>query len=318
MIIMIADSDYTRHQYDNPVRAEIKKRIYEPCKRAAVTVPVGEEVFDALDLRIMDDDGVTLFYGLADDSCVSMDGTGHYITVKARSLGALLEDNEAVPGEIPAEQSLMAYYDSRIKPYNIAYRDYMDPFIPYPVMIYKGTSEWSALCTYLWALRNTIPDVDEDNKVVFMPSLSTKVHVISNDADGALNFSELRWRDRPEERYSSVWAYNDSTGAYESTATDNGELARSHIRRTLLSLPRYVPPAKTARCQMELRKQRAGTRSCTVKLPGYHKILTWELANVVDKKFGSKYGLAVAEVKAVMDGTGVYTELELWPASDMI
>ncbi len=317
MIFLITDKNLNVTEIEHPIKFEMQKEIYVPYTSLDVTIPLRYNKIDVISIRVLNDTRKTIFFGSADKVTTYMNEKGRYLSIKARSKGAVLADNEAIPQTIASETSLMTYYDNYLKEYGISYKSYMDPMCLYNTRIYKGTSEWEALNIFMWSLRSKIADVNEEDVIVFVPELLSTSHVFSNSGEDSIKYSSIYYEDHREKRYSSIWAYSDTLGKYVSMAIDNTEVLEGTNRRRLFSFSQYDMDAKPVRCKLELAQFRAGTKNYVLRAPGYHSLLTWERASISDSNFGDRSDLFISRVKHVLDENGEYTEVELWPTSNI-
>ena len=315
MKFMITDLNYSNIEITNPIKLVMQKKIYEPYTSANLVFPTTQKI-DALDLNVYDDNYSQLFTGYTDKVYTYMDDDGKYMNVTARSRGALLSDNEAIPKEFPYNTFVMDYFETYIKnKYTINYKEALNASTQLKTEIDKGDSEWDALGTIVWFAYGCSPDVNEDNLVVFNPSFLSTTHTFSNSADNGIKFSYLSYNDDRYKRYSSMWGISEVNGEYTSMATDSTEASQMINRRKLMNFPDTEEVANMQLCDYELKKNNAATRFYTIRVPGYKSFLTWEKAVINDTTFGNKSDLFITSVKYVIDESGEYTEVELRPTS---
>lgn len=92
--------------------------------------------------------GRTLFSGRPDEAAVTEDADGRRLKLIARSIGAVLLDNEALPQTYTTGLSLTELFDEHIRPYGFStlITDFDVFFNQYQIL--KGTSEWEALSNF--------------------------------------------------------------------------------------------------------------------------------------------------------------------------
>lgn len=315
MKFMITDLNYSNIEITKPVKFVMQKRIYEPYTSVNLVFPATQRI-EALDLNVYNNGYIQLFTGYTDKVYTYMDNGRKYMDVTARSRGALLSDNEAIPEEIPYNTFVMTYFQNYIQSqYNINYKQALNASTLLKTEIYKGDSEWDALGTIVWFAYGCSPDVDENNLVVFNPTFLSTTHTFSNSAENGIKFSYLSYNDNRYKRYNSMWGISEATGEYTSMATDLTESSQYIYRRKLMNFPDSKEVANVQLCDYELKKNNAPTRFYTIRVPGYKNFLTWEKAVINDTMFGNKSDLFIASVKHVIDESGEYTEVELRPTS---
>ncbi|HIZ16470.1 MAG TPA: hypothetical protein H9675_02735 [Firmicutes bacterium] len=315
MKVSITDLNYSNIDIANPIKLVMQKKIYEPYTSAGVVFPTTQRI-DALILNLYDDNNNQLFTGYTDKVYTYMDDDGKYMEVTARSRGALLTDNDAIPREFPYNTFIMDYFQTYIQnKYGINYKEALNASTVLKTEIYKGDSEWDALGTIVWFAYGCAPDVNEDGLVVFNPNFINTTHTFSNSAEGGIKFSYLSYNDDRYKRYSQMWGISEVSGQYMLMASDQTETAQMINRRKLINFPDTKEVANMQLCDYELKQNNADTRFYTIRVPGYKNFLTWEKAAINDTMFGNNSNLFLTSVKYVMDMNGEYTEVELRPTS---
>ena len=192
MRFVMTDLNITNHEIKQPVKFVMQKNIYEPYTSASIVFP-SDEKFEPIDLNVYDDNSNQLFTGFTDKVYSYMNDDGKYMEVSARSRGALLADNEAIPRSFPYNTFVMNYYETYIQKYGINYKKAINASTLLPTEIYKGSSEWEGLCIIVWFAYGCSPDVDEDNLIVFDPDFLSTTHTFSNSSDNGIKFSQISY-----------------------------------------------------------------------------------------------------------------------------
>lgn len=166
--------------------------------------------------------GRTLFSGRPDEAAVTEDADGRRLKLIARSIGAVLLDNEALPQTYTTGLSLTELFDEHIRPYGFStlITDFDVFFNQYQIL--KGTSEWEALSNFFRNGSQGIARIDDAGRVVCkMNPGEGSFHRISNRDAGAQRYTCLKITDN---RYSPITRFviRDDDGAY-SYAYNNPE-----------------------------------------------------------------------------------------------
>ena len=83
--------------FDHPVEFELVKSYDSPAQSLEAVFPYEQAMNTELMRLLLFHGEQRLFYGLVDETCLSHTDEGRRLKIAARSVGALLLDNEAVP-----------------------------------------------------------------------------------------------------------------------------------------------------------------------------------------------------------------------------
>lgn len=125
-----------------------------------------------------------VFRGIVDEQTETVSGNGFLLEINARSLAAVLLDNEAMPQSccLPNMQLFMERNFSRL-----GFNEYIG--IDHPksgsMSITKGTSEWSVLEQYCKKFLNTYPRVNQDG-VIDISGGESETTIITNNGENKI------------------------------------------------------------------------------------------------------------------------------------
>lgn len=125
-----------------------------------------------------------VFRGIVDEQLETVSDSGFLLEINARSLAALLLDNEAMPQSccLPNMQLFMERNFSRL-----GFKEYIGNDCPKSgsMSITKGTSEWTVLEQYCRKFLGTYPRVNEDG-VIDISGGSGETAVLTNEGENKI------------------------------------------------------------------------------------------------------------------------------------
>ena len=253
------------------------------------------------------DDGAQIFSGLVDEQQLIDAPSGRYIRIAARSMAALLLDNEATPvtynhptSGLIAERyvrSLGLLCDS-------------DPESTYfgELVITKGMSEWQVVeqfCSLCYASR---PRIGADGKMILNPSERSDT-VVFGDSGSAIRYTELRECVKRCEEVSRVNVRSLSGAGYISPVNNEDALSRGIRRERYLNAAVTGTPMKVAD-SIIANGRRAGYR-LELRVPQRLSGVLGYNAEVRSEMTGALTGLYVSALRYTLSSEGEYTELTL-------
>lgn len=247
-----------------------------------------------------------LFSGRVDRQALIRSEAGERLTVECRSAGALLLDNEALPGSCVGA-GLEAMAARCLQPYGFTC------FCPYPsrtVSLYtvgKGQSEWEAFRGWTERAYGLAPYMKGDTVLVQSPH-SPGLLILSNRG-GGVTFTSLVRRDTPYHVISKIIS-RDSLGNY-SSVVENPEAQALGVCRKRYRIPQSefqalaVPDA-----EQQIRASMAKSMEVEAVLPG---IVEAELGQAVSvREMGLEdYRLRVKRWTHTISSHGMTTRLVL-------
>lgn len=171
--------------------------------------------------------GRTIFSGVVDTITVSADLSGSEITVCARSMAALLIDNECQPkGYMNPDTDLM--YANYLKPFGLKIAGMKRAKYQGRLRIYKGDSHYRALEKYCANFLDSNPRVDGTG--VFHTDCIKSGEIIAFDNSAGTAFSSVTVCEDNYSIISKVYVCTDTDGKY-NTVLNNEEAQKTGIVR---------------------------------------------------------------------------------------
>lgn len=207
-------------------------------------------------------EGKLIFSGIVDEQNTKLSSSGITVEIVARSLAALLLDNEAMPQTIQ-NPSLRVISERFVKPYGLTVGNCDNKAEKGELVVKKGDSCWTALEDFCSGFLGVIPHVTSSGEICFTAEKE------SYELDGIVeyNISYLNCK-----RISRVIVQNRS-GAYG--VIYNNKNAENTIRQRYLS-------SQSAALPDELIK--ASEKDCyemSVKCDGFVDVPLWASVNLV-------------------------------------
>lgn len=218
-----------------------------------------------------------LFAGLCDEIVRSVDGNGAFVSISARTPGALLCDNEALP-KTYTDLTAQAYFNAELK--TLGFTGLSLPNTTASAATFqlgKGHSVWEAFCILCFRLYGREPHITAGNTVVVETLTGDDPIIISNAVNetGVLRYCSLEYITRRSSPLSTI-VYRDAGGAY-SQLYNNPFGNEQQVRRN-----RYIIPARGIHRQPgagrlpagderpagAAQRQGNGARDCTTSPPG--------------------------------------------------
>ena len=295
-----------------PLEWEIVKSLDSPAHSFEGIFPCAHACGDLRSVEVKIG-GRTLFSGRLDEAAVTEDADGRRLKLIARSIGAVLLDNEALPQTYTTGLSLTELFDEHIRPYGFStlITDFDVFFNQYQIL--KGTSEWEALSNFFRNGSQGIARIDDAGRVVCkMNPGEGSFHRISNRDAGAQRYTCLKITDN---RYSPITRFviRDDDGAY-SYAYNNPEASALGLVRKRYLIPSVeytlTPTGGQIDAMLRIRRSMLGKRVVTVTCPGLLDISVCDTASV-SGGYETFEGLLVHQVRHRLASSGASTELTL-------
>lgn len=139
-----------------------------------------------------------LFAGLCDEIVRSVDGNGAFVSISARTPGALLCDNEALP-KTYTDLTAQAYFNAELK--TLGFTGLSLPNTTASAATFqlgKGHSVWEAFCILCFRLYGREPHITAGNTVVVETLTGDDPIIISNAVNetGVLRYCSLEYITR--------------------------------------------------------------------------------------------------------------------------
>ena len=249
-------------------------------------------------------DAQTVFCGQVDRQVSSLSSRGRILTIEARSKGAFLLDNEAVPCTM-TNVNISAVFSRFIAPYRfLLYHPSPGRTLP-AYTVHKGVSEWEALTGYTLRVYGRTPYVIGDQVMLDRPRSAVPLSVGGAGAP----YQEIAHTHFPYRIVSKV-VLRDIDGYYRS-AVNNSAAADYGIQRK-----RYVIPASEfidspgLDANQRIRRSMLEKESVRITLPGIVMAHIGQEVEIADPNF-RLYNLMVYECAWKQSAKGIVTILTL-------
>ncbi|MEM1484359.1 hypothetical protein V6615_05700 [Oscillospiraceae bacterium PP1C4] len=253
-----------------------------------------------------------IFDGMIDEQSVTENDQGRQIKLLARSVGAVLLDNEALP-QLYQSVSLTQIFNNHIRPYGYhsLVADTDPSFDRYQIL--KGVSEWEAFSNFFRNTAHGNAFIDENNNVVCRTKEPVgTIHTFSNREISAQHYTNLKITNN---RYSPITRFviRDNNGAY-SYAYDNkltNEL-RLKRRRYLVPSVEYTLSSNGGSIDAALRIRRSMLGKLVITLTCPEMLVSGVCDRVnLDTGLEQYKNLFVQQVRYKLAASGVTTTLTL-------
>ena len=252
-----------------------------------------------------------LFAGLCDEIVRSVDGNGAFVSISARTPGALLCDNEALP-KTYTDLTAQAYFNAELK--TLGFTGLSLPNTTASAATFhlgKGHSVWEAFCILCFRLYGREPHITAGNTVVVETLTGDDPIIISNAVNetGVLRYCSLEYITRRSSPLSTI-VYRDVGGAY-SQLYNNPFGNEQQVRRN-----RYIIPAgeytgnPALDAYRRVMKGQLGLHSARVTVPGLHNIAPGQAIYLKSGTSGNRL-MAAYQVKIIYTDSGCLTRLVL-------
>lgn len=308
----VKDNKGTTVMMPPPLEWEIVKSLDSPAHSFEGIFPSERAYGDLRTLQVCIGEK-RLFSGGVDETTVTENADGRRIKLIARSVGAVLLDNEALPQTYTSGLSLTELFNEHIRPYGFStlVTDFDVFFNQYQIV--KGTSEWEALSNFFRNGSQSFARIDDEGRVVckLHPS-DGAAHLISNRDAGAQRYTSLRVTDN---RYSPITKFviRDDDGFY-SYAYDNPEASALGLARKRYLIPSVeytqTPTGGQIDAMLRIRRSMLGKRVVTAVCPELLDISVCDTATVMGE-YESFEELLVHQVRYRLSPSGASTELTL-------
>ena len=256
--------------------------------------------------------GAVLFRGLIDEQAVAAGGDGAGLEVCARSMAALLLDNEAVP-QIYYVPSVRLIYRRHAQPYGFEEFSGKDRAFSTKLQIEKGTSEWEVIESFCRDALGTRPRVTFNGKLQMEPETPDEEALFSNR--NGIPYASIRETRLRCKRVSQVLVRSERLGGYTTQVRDSQAAEDGILRRRLLNAV-DDPKIPVFRGQQLLDKSREQSYQVELLCPGERILLPETRARVDDPVLGRLEALKVSGISYRLDASGERTLVTLRKESE--
>lgn len=248
------------------------------------------------------------FSGIVDTQSVSIDNSGIFLNITARSKAALLLDNEAIP-QTYYVPSLFNIFNRHIKPYGFTAivgdtRTFSNEFV-----VSKGMSEWEVLENFCADYLKVYPRINSDGTINATGEFENNSILFSNSPPG-IKYSAIYENLKRYELFSEVDVKATTLGTYSTVVKDNDIINRGIVRRRLLNA---VNNNKTPVSCGEIMLSTGAKNSYEICIfcPGSMNLNIGDKATVNDSILGVIENLVVSEIKYTLNKNGEQTKVLL-------
>ena len=197
---IIKDAEDRSVCFTSPLKVSIVSSLDAPADRLSAVFAVKGDVPALYSAEVLKD-GERVFYGLIDEQSVELNRNGSFLSVSARSLAALLLDNEAHP-QIYCSPSMPLLMKRHFEPLGFkSYRGTEKAFNG-QLVVSKGMSEWSLLksfCRYFAQTepritKNGVIDISGEQKDEVLCLAPDRAYSIRHELRNKALISEIRAR----------------------------------------------------------------------------------------------------------------------------
>lgn len=306
------------HIFREIVSVSINQEIFVPADDMTVVFPYSEGFPKLEKIYALDDDcgdieeailrREVLFEGIVDEQVFKADSDGADITVYARSMAALLLDNECEPTEY-SSPSLDVVYFKHLRPFGVELKDMKTKCRNGSLRITKGSSHYRVLEKFCNEFLNSVPRIDA--RGFCRTDVFDCDDVIRFDNRNGVGFSYISISDNRYSRISKI--HVSKNGGYDTTLNDEESISKGIVRERYMCLL----DSKTGTLSDAYEAIESGainSFSVTLKC-GERLINTIGARAEVDVRGCENAELVVAQVKYKADRNGEYTRVKLIPRS---
>lgn len=206
------------------------------------------------DVRVYDGDNV-IFTGVVDEQQCICTENSQYIKIVARSMAALLLDNESVPISY-THPSVSTIASRHIYPFDLKLKDAKDETLFSQLTVLKGDSNYQAVESFSKKLFSKTPRVNSRGEVDFNGVRNDKEVVFSNTGDG-IRYEKFRRNIKRCEEISTVRIKVTNSSGYHSVIENENAVSRGITRERYLNAVLTETPASYAKRMIENSKKKS-------------------------------------------------------------
>lgn len=264
-----------------------------PADSLRVTFAVDSPAEEIYSVKVLDG-AETVFFGYADEQTETVSGNGIILTVKARSLAALLLDNEAMP-QVYCLPTMDIIFEQHLKA--LGFTDYSGEnyVCKGDLIITKGMSEWEMLCLFCSISGIEKPYVTSDGSLTIGKKRETDTVFLDSDS--------------PKVKFSRIIKRNALiSDIYIRTSKDDGynyHMENNYAKKHKGTKIRYFNSADNFRRSPAYagKLMTAGNHAfinCTAEIPGIVSCRTGDSLKISGKR--EKYIITEVRYNSGQDG----------------
>lgn len=306
MIYLAQTPDLRWVELGTPVSAELRRDEDAPADSLSVSFPLFSPSEQYRRLRVFHGDSL-IFEGIPDEQRTAVDAAGALLRLEARSLAALLLDNEALP-QIYERPSLPLLFRRHAAPYGFLEADGPGESFSTRLTVRKGMSEWAVLASFCGDHLGVTPRITPQGVLdaTGLPPPGT-LRFSTQGSTACCTLEEQRLFCK---RLSEVWLQTDPGGSYSNRVTDEEAVSLGVRRRRLESAaPSGARPASYG--EGLLRRAREQSYRLILLCPGWLDARIGQAALVEHALIGAPGALQVASLRYRIGPQGETTSLTL-------
>jgi len=311
MKISATDQTGTIHILGDILSLEIDARLDVPADTLSLTAALTKTVPEFVSVKA--EEGTTvIFTGLVDEQRISVSSPGgSRLTLRARSMAALLLDNECPPG-IYAGPLFSDLFGRFARPLGITSFSFADKRLSGQFTIEKGESVWQVLERAALATLGRRLRIDETGRLCAL-SPSAKSYTFGPAGQACLSAEMVTRRHKP---ISEVVTVDEHTQSYSLNFLNYGLIPRKISRRRYVRFFGQTAAQKAASAAAYMKQSGNNTRVYELKIPG---IVRFDFGAQASVSCGiiSAAGLRVCRLSHIAGKDGAYTIASLWPNDDI-
>ncbi|MDP4119455.1 MAG: hypothetical protein Q8876_00140 [Bacillota bacterium] len=210
----------------------IQKETDVPADMLTALFPT-EIALPELQMLTVSDGDTTVFTGIVDEQDMASAISGSFVKVVARSLAALLLDNEALPQNY-INPTIEVIFDRHIRDYGLAGFISDKPASEGTLSVTKGVTEWYVLNSFCKNFLNTTPRITE-NGMVDVSESAQKNAVLFNNNGSEIQYFISNVSIKRNKLISQVLVRTDLKSGYTFSVFNKDAVTRGVKRKRYLN-----------------------------------------------------------------------------------
>lgn len=288
-----------------PLSVTINQDVDVPADDMSVTFPFIEGLAELKYISVKENN-IVLFSGVVDEQQILSDGSKAVIKIVARSMAALLLDNESKPVNY-TNPSTTVMYEKHLRPSGIEKFSGEEKVHKGFLNVVKGTTHWQALKSFCSDVYGKIPRVEADGTVNFQGIHQGKILHFSNE-DG-IGYNSLKENIKRHSPVSEIYIKTSENQDYDVEISSAEAVKRGIKKVRYVDITNGVSTVETARKIIE----NSMKNSCEIILECPCRLLDilGAKASVSDTFAGNRDRLWVCSVQYRLTSSGEYTKIKL-------
>ena len=305
-------ADGSRMEFSEPLSASLTATLESPAQSLEITFPLepGSAPAPAI-TAVVNRGSRRIFAGWCDQQTAREDSGGRTLTIQARSRGAFLLDNEALPQTYYGVTG-RELFRAHLAPYGFSLSNLEIPQ-DYPAGAFtvpKGMSEWEVFCAFCMRMYARLPVVTTGERVVVaQPSRNPVARITNRPGEEGLRYLQAEETLRRASVVSEI-ILRDKKGNYSrSLGNPWGNPWQVHRRRYVIPGAEYAT-TPTADGWQRFQEAQQGAWTAEAVIPGWAGLspgdcvtLAWGL--------GPEKDMTVWQSRWERGNSGEYTTLTL-------